>query len=159
MGQMLALTAKALACARELVDANCPWSHVANVPFQIICTLLAVDSPESLALLDDAVLTLKYVTDVYDTEVLREAYRTAGSLILLQQRRKDHDAARLNGILGMHFGYPLGSDSGTLSQRRQSRQDSESFRELVADLSTSENFDFAQFFIADNPWNVLEMDS
>ncbi|KAF7116149.1 hypothetical protein CNMCM5793_004169 [Aspergillus hiratsukae] len=160
MGQMLALSMKALACARELVDANCPWSHVANVPFQIICTLLAVDSPESLSLLDDAVQTLKYVTDVYDTEVLREAYRTAGSLILLQQRRKDHDAARLNSILGVLFGHPLGSDHHhePMSERRQSMQESGSFRELVSDLSTSENFDFAQFFIADNPWNALGMD-
>ncbi|GIK06624.1 hypothetical protein Aspvir_002274 [Aspergillus viridinutans] len=155
MGQMLALIAKALACARELVDANCPWSHVANVPFQIICTLLAVDSPESLSLLDDAVRTLKYVTDVYDTEVLREAYRTAGSLILLQQRRKDHDAARLNGLLGLHFAH----DHEPMSQRRQSIENSESFADLVADLSSSENFDFAQFFIADNSWNVLGMDS
>ncbi|KAF4232511.1 hypothetical protein CNMCM8980_009546 [Aspergillus fumigatiaffinis] len=155
MSQMLALVTKALACARELVDANCPWSHVANVPFQIICTLLAVDSPESLSLLDDAVQTLKYVTDVYDTEVLREAYRTAGSLILLQQRRKDHDSARLNSILGLHFA----PDNETMSQRRPSMQDSESFRDLVADLSSSENFDFAQFFISDNPWNVLGMDS
>ncbi|KAF7155417.1 hypothetical protein CNMCM5623_007488 [Aspergillus felis] len=159
MGQMLTLITKALACARELVDANCPWSHVANVPFQIICTLLAVDNPESLSLLDDAVQTLKYVTDVYDTEVLRDAYRTAGSLILLQQRRKDHDAARLNGILGVHFALPPGSDFETMSQRRQSIQDSESFRDLVPDLSSSENFDFAQFFIADNPWNALGMDS
>jgi hypothetical protein len=38
-------------------------------------------------------------------------------------------------------------------------QDSESFRDLVADLSSSENFDFAQFFIADNPWNALGMDN
>ncbi|KAF4187856.1 hypothetical protein CNMCM8927_007536 [Aspergillus lentulus] len=155
MSQMLALITKALACARQLVDANCPWSHVANVPFQIICTLLAVDSPESLSLLDNAVQTLKYVTDVYDTEVLRDAYRTAGSLILLQQRRKDHDSARLNSILGVHFA----PDHENSSQRRPSMQDSESFRELVADLSSSENFDFAQFFIADNPWNVLGMDS
>jgi hypothetical protein len=147
---MLALITKALACARELVDANCPWSHVANVPFQIICTLLAVDSPESFSLLDDAVQTLKYVTDVYDTEVLREAYRTAGSLILLQQRRKDHDAGRLNSIFGLHFA----PDHDTISQRRPSMQDSESFRDLVADLSSSENFDFAQYFIADNPWNA-----
>ncbi|GFF37918.1 protein RDR1 [Aspergillus udagawae] len=154
MGQMLALAGKALTCARELVDANCPWSHVASVPFQIICTLLAVDSPESLSLLDDAVRTLKYVMDAYDTEVLREAYRTAGSLILLQHRRKDHDAVRLNGILGLHFSHDL----ETVSQRRQSIQDSESFRDLIADLSSSEDFDFAQFFIADNPWNALAMD-
>ncbi|GFF81215.1 protein RDR1 [Aspergillus lentulus] len=155
MSQMLALITKALACARQLVDANCPWSHVAYVPFQIICTLLVVDSPESLSLLDDAVQTLKYVTDVYGTEVLRDAYRTAGSLILLQQRRKDHDSARLNSILGVHFA----PDHENSSQRRPSMQDFESFRELVADLSSSENFDFAQFFIADNPWNVLGMDS
>lgn len=155
MSQMLELITKALACARQLVDANCPWSHVANVPFQAICTLLAVDSPESLSLLDDAVQTLKYVTDVYDTEVLREAYRTAGSLILLQQRRKEHDAGRLTSIWGRHFG----PDNDTMSQRRPSIQDSESFRDLVADLSSSENFDFAQFFIADKPWNALGMDS
>ncbi|KAL5341098.1 putative C6 transcription factor [Aspergillus crustosus] len=152
MGQMLALITKTLACARELVDTNCPWAHVATVPFQIICTLLAVDSPDSLCLLDDAVQTLKYVTDTYDTDVLREAYHTAGSLILLQQRRKDQDANRLNSILGAHF------PAEDIEPTHQNTQDTEAFTNLVADLPGWENFDFAQFFIADNPWDALAAD-
>ncbi|KAL4868730.1 hypothetical protein BDV12DRAFT_209033 [Aspergillus spectabilis] len=154
MGQMLALITKALAGARELVDANCPWAHVANVPFQIICTLLAVESPESLSLLDDAVQTLKYVADTYDTEILREAYRTSGSLILFQQRRKDQDASRLNNILGVHFALPVQSNETAY----QNTQDPESFTNLMVDLPGSENFDFAHFFIANNPWNGLAAD-
>jgi hypothetical protein len=155
MDQMLTLITRALACARELVDANCPWSHVANVPFQIICTLLAVDSPESLRLLDNAVQTLKYVTDVYDSEMMRDAYRTVEFLISLQQRRKNQDAGLLKSILGAHFVTPHGTDCETTTQRRHSMQDSDTFRDLVADLTTSDNFDFARFFIADNPWDAL----
>ena len=153
MSRVLALITKALACAREMVDAHCPWNHVANVPFQIVCTLLAVDSPEALSLLDDAAQTLKHVADVYDTDVMREAYRTAGLLILLQQRRKDHDAKRLNSVLDLYF--PSASDQETPSQPGQNIQDPEGLRDLLADMPGIETFDFTEFFIADHPWDLL----
>lgn len=156
MSRILTLITKSLACARDLADANCPWSHVANVPFQIVCMLLAVDSPESISLLGDAMQTLKHVTDVYNTDTMREAYRNAGLLVLLQQRRKDHDARHLSNVLDLHFAPPVDSEKEVPEQRRQSTvEDSEYLRDMVADMPSSETFDFDQFFIADNPWDFL----
>ncbi|BCR88157.1 putative C6 transcription factor [Aspergillus chevalieri] len=157
MNQILALITKALASARELADANCPWSHVANVPFQIVCTLLAVDSPESISLLGDAMQTLKHVTDVYDTDTLREAYRNAGLLVLLQQKRKDHDARHLSSVLNLHFAPSVESDNVPGQRRQSTMEDSEYLRDMVADMPSSETFDFDKFFIADNPWDFLEI--
>lgn len=156
MSRILALITKALASARDLADANCPWSHVANVPFQVVCTLLAVDSPESISLLGDAMQTLKHVADIYDTDTLKEAYRNAGLLVLLQQKRKDHDARHLSSVLDSHFAPPVESDKEISEQRRQSTMDdSEYLRDMVADMPSFETFDFDQFFIADNPWDFL----
>lgn len=75
MSRILELITKGLACAWDLANATCLWAYIANVPFQVICTLLAVDSRESLSLLGDAVQTLKHITDVYYTDVMKEAYR------------------------------------------------------------------------------------
>lgn len=156
MSRILTLITKSLACARDMADANCPWSHVANVPFQIVCTLLAVDSPESISLLGDAMQTLKHVADIYDTDTMREAYRNAGLLVLLQQKRKDHDARQLSSVLDLHFAPPVESNKEIPEKRRQSTmEDSEYLRDMVADMPTSETFDFDQFFIADNPWDFL----
>ncbi|PLB49679.1 putative C6 transcription factor [Aspergillus steynii IBT 23096] len=151
MAQVLALITRALACARELALHNSPWSHVANVPFQIVCTLLAMDSPESLALLDDAMETLKNVTDAYNTDMMKEAYRTAGLLILLQQKRKDHDSKHLSNLLGAHFSTASEPNpNGDGSDHLQPVHDSSYLDALLPDdLPSFGNFDFTQFFVAD----------
>ncbi|KAK9427131.1 putative C6 transcription factor [Lipomyces doorenjongii] len=161
MDRMLTLITKALGCARDMVQASCPWSHVANVPFQIVCTLLVIDSHESLSRLGEAMQTVKLVADIYDTDVMREAYRTAGLLILLQQKRKYHHAKTLNDLLDAHFTAPVVSDMAMSNEGLRNVHNSESLylSDLVAEMPNFENFDFAQFFIADNPGDMLEIAS
>ncbi|EAW12591.1 putative C6 transcription factor [Aspergillus clavatus NRRL 1] len=99
LDRVLALAAKGLRAAREMVASICPWHQIANVPFQVVCTLLAIDTRAALALLADAMRTLRNVAAAYDTDVMREAYSTAYLLILLHQRRKEEDTRALRDVL------------------------------------------------------------
>lgn len=97
--RILALASRALSAARMMVASTCPWHQVANVPFQIVCTLLAIDNRPALGLLPDAMQTLREVQAAYDTSVMREAYSTAYLLVALHQRRKEDDTRALAEVL------------------------------------------------------------
>ncbi|KAJ6084668.1 hypothetical protein N7486_011468 [Penicillium sp. IBT 16267x] len=159
LDRILGLIMKSLICAKDLAYQNCPWSHVANVPFQIVGTLLAIDSAESLSRLDQAIQTLKIIAGIYDTAVMREAFQTAGLLILLQQNRKKNDAQTLSSVLDDYF-------DASFESRKENRNDgSHIFYEaetvdlddLVSEMPNLNNFDFEQFFISDNPVDFFEM--
>lgn len=85
--------------AQATLDDRAPWHHVANVPFQIICLLLAVDHHASTPCLKAAMVCLANVTGVYDTAATREALRTATSLIHMQIRWKEGCIAELRSTL------------------------------------------------------------
>jgi hypothetical protein len=82
-----------------MVAQACPWHQVANVPFQVVCSLLAIDNRPALALLGDAMRTLREVTAAYDTASMREAYSTAYLLVALHHRRKEDDTRALAEVL------------------------------------------------------------
>lgn len=99
LDRVLTLAGRGLRAARAMVAATCAWHQVANVPFQVVCTLLAIDNRAALALLPDAMTTLREVLAAYDTGVMREAYSTAYLLIALHQRRKEDDTRALGEVL------------------------------------------------------------
>ncbi|KAL3442187.1 hypothetical protein BJX65DRAFT_299193 [Aspergillus insuetus] len=99
LDRVLALSGKGLKASSELVATSSPWHQIANVPFQVVCTLLAIDNRASLAMLRDAMRTLHEVASAYDTEVMREAYTTAYLMIMMHQRRKEEDMQTLRDVL------------------------------------------------------------
>ncbi|KAL4991142.1 hypothetical protein BDW68DRAFT_174288 [Aspergillus falconensis] len=99
LDRVLALSGKGLKAVSELVAVNSPWHQIANVPFQVVCTLLAIDNRASLAMLRDSMHTLHEVVSAYDTEVMREAYTTAYLMIMMHQRRKEEDIRTLREVL------------------------------------------------------------
>lgn len=99
MDQVIRLGSIGLEAATRMADLNCPWWHVANVPFQFVCILLTIDSQESLALVQQAMMTLKYVTHHFGTKKLWKAYETAKLLVRLSQKRKEQDALALEKSL------------------------------------------------------------
>ncbi|PLB43187.1 putative C6 transcription factor [Aspergillus steynii IBT 23096] len=99
LDRVLELAGKGLHATRDMVNAICPWHQVANVPFQIVCTLLAIDNRASLGLLNEAMRTLREVATAYDTAVMREAYSTAYLLVVLHQQRKEEDTKALRDVL------------------------------------------------------------
>lgn len=182
LDRLLALAAKGLRAARETVAANCPWHQAVNVPFQVICTLLAIDNRSSLALLPEAMQTLREVASAYDTDVLREAYSTAYLLIMLHQRRKEEETRALGDVLRANPAASAsrvpepGSDAVSSEEEKPVeeldgdaeqhelgfpplRADSEDLSwlgDLVIDMPSLQNFDLERFLTTDVPWPMPE---
>lgn len=106
LDDVLRLISRALQAVETLLITGNPWHHVANVPFQIVCILLSIDTPPTLAHLGDAVKTLNNVAQTYETEATREALNTACLLIHLHQKRKSTDAASLAEVLRTYWSLP-----------------------------------------------------
>ncbi|KAF4211265.1 hypothetical protein CNMCM5878_002872 [Aspergillus fumigatiaffinis] len=177
LDRVLALAGNGLRAAREMVASVCPWHQIANVPFQIVCTLLAIDSRTSLALLGEAMRTLREVAAAYDTEVMREAYSTAYLLILLHQRRKEEDTRALRDVLRVNANAAAAAPrlsvetagGGSTSLERQAqppapqsqsvadRSEMSWLGDLMIDMPSLQNFDLDQFLMTDVPWPLPEM--
>lgn len=97
--QVLVLTSKGIRAAEGILTARSPWHHMAYVPFQIVCVLLAIDTVSSISQLRDAMQCLNDICAVYNTPAVREALKMARSLVLLHQRGKEMFAAALSGVL------------------------------------------------------------
>ncbi|RAK95146.1 putative C6 transcription factor [Aspergillus ibericus CBS 121593] len=156
LDRVLALSRKGLQAAREMVASTSPWHQIANVPFQVVCTLLAIDNRASLVMLGDAMRTLREVAAAYDTEVMREAYSTAYLLILLHQRRKEEDTKALMDVLKVNSG-------GSSVPRREEEQETSTephhsladypgfswLSDLLIDIPSLGNFDMERFMYTD----------
>ncbi|KAL2833830.1 hypothetical protein BDW59DRAFT_179484 [Aspergillus cavernicola] len=95
MDQVITLGRKGLeACSRSIAE-NCPWWHVAYVPFQFTCVLLAMDTREALTHVRDSLATLKRAAGFFGTVNPCRASETAELLVRLSQRQKEQDAALL----------------------------------------------------------------
>ena len=84
------------------VENGSPWHHVANVPFQSICTLLAIDTAQSFSLLSDAVSCLDAVNQAYQTEATKDAVTAARALIYMHQKRREADVKRQSEMLNLY---------------------------------------------------------
>ncbi|KAE8387939.1 hypothetical protein BDV23DRAFT_185799 [Aspergillus alliaceus] len=162
LDRVLELAKKGLRASRDMVAANSPWHQIANVPFQIVCTLLAIDSRASLALLGDAMQALRDVALAYDTDVMREAYNTAYLLILLHQRRKEEDTKTLRGVLraSSAASAPQVEVSEPIAESNHSLADYPGFSwlsDLVIDMPGLQNFDLETFLATDTQWPLPEM--
>ncbi|KAI2898631.1 transcriptional regulator family: Fungal Specific TF [Aspergillus niger] len=164
LDRILALSVKGLQAAREMVATTCPWHQIANVPFQVVCTLLAIDNRASLVMLGGAMRTLREVTAAYDTEVMREAYSTAYLLILLHQRRKEEDTKALKDVLRVNSGAsaeqfemgqevsPAADGGGGSTEPHHSLADYPGFSwlsDLLIDIPSLGSFDMERFMYTD----------
>ncbi|KAB8078413.1 hypothetical protein BDV29DRAFT_187930 [Aspergillus leporis] len=161
LNRVLELARKGLQASRDMVASICPWHQIANVPFQIICTLLAIDSRSSLALLGDAMRTLREVALAYDTDVMREAYSTAYLLILLHQRRKEEDTRALRDVLRANSAAsaPQVEVSEPMAESTHSLADYPGFSwlsDLVIDMPGLQNLDLESFLATDTSWPLPE---
>ncbi|TPX12746.1 uncharacterized protein E0L32_000923 [Thyridium curvatum] len=153
--RVLALLKKALACARRMVAACCPWHQVANVPFQIICVLLVLDTRSSLGLLPEAMQTVGLVASTYPTDTMREAYSTACLLVMLHQQRRRHDVAVFGEVLAVHHHQPEAEVPPSSPPADQpapaapSTQENMWLEALVADFPGLQGVDLDQFLSAD----------
>lgn len=85
-----------------LVAQSSPWWHVLNIPFQIVCVLLLMDRPRALETLDDALRTLHTVATHYDTQMAKEAYDVALSLVQQHRDQRSEALSILDRVLEAH---------------------------------------------------------
>ncbi|KAF4980686.1 hypothetical protein FZEAL_3354 [Fusarium zealandicum] len=143
LDQILSLTAKGIAAAQAILDDRAPWHHMANVPFQIVCVLLAIDTVSSIAQLKDGMQCLSNVATVYNTDATREALNTASLLILLHQRRKEKCASDLNDLLKL---FPVAPVQEVQNESpSQQPEDMRWLNSLAGDLSSLDYADFDRF--------------
>lgn len=150
LDRVLELARKGLRATRDMVSAICPWHQVANVPFQIICTLLAIDNRASLGLLNEAMQTLREVATAYDTAVMREAYSTAYLLVLLHQQRKEEDTKTLRSVLNTNLSsasltQAQAGENQQLDQNQQQQQPQATAPSTIAAESTHSLADYPGF--------------
>ncbi|KAJ5958342.1 uncharacterized protein N7479_005492 [Penicillium vulpinum] len=175
LDRVLALAGRGLRAARGMVASTCPWHQVANVPFQVVCSLLAIDNRAALALLADAMRTLREVLAAYDTPSMREAYSTAYLLIALHQRRKEDDTRALAEVLRVNAAAAPADDQKDQQIARTAFADQSQRQEqpapealasdaefswlgdLMIDMPSLQNFDLDQFLMTDVPWPLPEM--
>jgi hypothetical protein len=138
--QILNVTSKAIQAAQTILDDRAPWHHMANIPFQIICVLLSIDTISAIAQIKDAMQVLRNIASVYNTQATREALNTASLLILLQQRRKERGVSDLSNILK---DYPVlstqSSDQTTASQQLKGAR---WLNSIANDIATIDYSDF-----------------
>ncbi|KAJ5330045.1 hypothetical protein N7541_005827 [Penicillium brevicompactum] len=144
--RVLDLFKRGLSCSRTMVTNCTPWHQMANVPFQITCVLLVMDTRPSLSMLPEAMQTLKLVASTYDTDSMREAWSAARLLVMLHQQRRKDDIAIFNQSL------ELETEQGPLEPPTQENPSAEEYSwlgALVADLPGLQKVDLDQFLNAD----------
>ncbi|KAL1303724.1 hypothetical protein AAFC00_007070 [Neodothiora populina] len=88
IGETTSLAITALKAARSLAEQNHVWWDVLGVPFHFICILLAINTPDSLLLLAEAMQTLEDISEKLQTHMSNEAVRTAQLLVDASFQRK-----------------------------------------------------------------------
>ncbi|KAL7916683.1 hypothetical protein GGI35DRAFT_433812 [Trichoderma velutinum] len=141
--KVLALFRNALSCAQELVRHCSPWHQVANVPFQIVCFLLVMDTRSSLSLLADALDTLNFTASLYKTDTMKDACNAAQLLIRLQQQRRKEDVAIFDDALKARR--EVENDGATPTTAIGN--DRNWFGAFFADLSTQQMNEFEQALV------------
>ncbi|KAL1877318.1 hypothetical protein VTK73DRAFT_8771 [Phialemonium thermophilum] len=89
-----------LEAALRMAEASCPWWHVINLPFQLVCVFLAIDTKEALSWVSHAIHVLRVVAQRFNTHAARAALETAESLVRLSRKQKEQQATILRQSLG-----------------------------------------------------------
>jgi hypothetical protein len=114
LDQILRVTADAISAARKMVVDGTPWHQVINVPFQILCILLPIDTLASTAQLRNVMVCLSEAAAKWKTNATQEALKTASLLIFIFKKHKERYLANLDEILRS---YPLTQGNQTPIQQ------------------------------------------
>lgn len=98
-GKILNLAKNTLSVVSNLVDLASPWWHIINLPFQIVCVCLVIDTDHSLCLLTESLEVLRKVTTQYDTGMTRESYDIACFLVNQERQKGLNKLEHLNNAL------------------------------------------------------------
>ena len=148
LDQALRFLQKGLRAARQMIEDDTPWHHLANIPFQTLCTLLTIDTPTSLAIVGEAMQTLQDVKNAYNTATLNDACNTAYLILFLHRKRRWDDAQAIDNILsgiGNVGGMTPGLENGDVDPASPNNVEVSWFNDLVNGFPSLQEFSFADF--------------
>jgi hypothetical protein len=151
LDQILSLSSRGISAAQTLLETQSPWHHIINVPFQVVCVLLAIDTLASTSQLRGALQCLNRVAAVYNTDATQEALRTASLLVSIHQRWKERFAANLSDALRE---VPVALSSEMSSAAGPPPDDTSWLDDLLGDLSTLQQFDLDRLLEPRPVWEV-----
>lgn len=93
---LLSIIKAGLSAARTLVPQRQAWWNVLSTPFQSLMTLLAIDTDESLSMIEDTISVLGLVYNTFPTHLAGEVLQTAQLLIQGLEKRKIRQAQMLS---------------------------------------------------------------
>ncbi|KAH6639861.1 hypothetical protein C7974DRAFT_139799 [Boeremia exigua] len=93
---------KSIQAVHSAIAQGLPWHHVANIPFQVFCMLLFIDTVESFAILGEALACIVAVNNAYQTEATREAATAAYTLVELHRKRRETEIRNHTDMLDLY---------------------------------------------------------
>ncbi|KAK6382122.1 hypothetical protein LTS17_004007 [Exophiala oligosperma] len=93
---LLSIIKDGLSAARDLIPQRQAWWNVLSTPFQSLMTLLAIDTDESLSMIEDTISVLGLVYNTFPTHLAGEVLQTAQLLIQGLEKRKIRQAQMLS---------------------------------------------------------------
>ena len=95
VGIMLELIREGFSAARTLVSLRRPWWNVFYTPFQSLVVLLAIDTDDSLAMVQSALSVLRAASQTFPTSLAEEVIQAAQKLVAGSKRRKSNQLRSL----------------------------------------------------------------
>lgn len=94
MSLMIRLGKPGLAAALRLAQDHQPWWHIVHIPFQFLCSLLAMDTRESFAEIEGVMATLRGIEHCYvgQTDLMRRVITISEGLVRMCHKRKTEAA-------------------------------------------------------------------
>lgn len=93
---------RSMQAVHSAIAQGIPWHHVANMPFQILCLLLYMDTIQSFAILGEALSCIAAVNNAYQTEATREATTAANTLVQLHRKRREAEIQNHTDMLSLY---------------------------------------------------------
>ncbi|KAI7023691.1 hypothetical protein KC355_g1632 [Hortaea werneckii] len=88
----------ALEAVSKLLETRTPWWNTVHMTFQFLCVCLAINTPRSLAHIQEVLSLLHRVAQTYNTHMVQEAYNQALALVRMSQARKQKELEALNAF-------------------------------------------------------------
>lgn len=127
LDRVVQLIEKGIQAVHTLLEAESPWHHMANVPFQSVCTLLAIDTTKSFSLLGLTMSCLASVSNTYQTRATQDAYAASRTLIMMHQKRREANVMRQSEMLKL---YPTDEPAGQDTSGQFSSDQAQTFADL-----------------------------
>ncbi|KAJ9610433.1 hypothetical protein H2200_005210 [Cladophialophora chaetospira] len=100
---LLSIIKDGIAAAKDSLPPAKPWWNILSTPFQSLMVLLAVDTTESLSMVEDTLSTLGLIYNTFPSHLAGEVLQTSQTLVQGLQKRKILQAK----MLGKPFGDAL----------------------------------------------------